>query len=185
MILARLRQEENAYSPILVIPLPIIILLIVALAFVAYSINLFGIRSLIEESNMFNRLNSEDYVDLHEDSRFDIKLLYLQHFVEYPFGGGHLQNMYGYAHDIFLDTFDMYGIVALAIIALFIVFSFAQFLRFVRNKKHSFDLRRIILCIYISAYVIFLVEPIQGIPWVFSSFCIVHGAISALQKSAD
>ena len=92
---------------------------------------------------------------------------------------------FGYAHDIFLDTYDESGIFALIAVFLYIVSSIIGLFKTIKNKNISFKLRQIVLCVYVISYMAFMIEPIlQGAPWFFASFCIMDGALTVINNES-
>ena len=91
-----------------------------------------------------------------------------------------------YAHDILLDTYDQCGIFAfLALIVLFVI-NIYQTARFVFDRRFSFNVRLLVLCVSIVFAVEFFIEPIlQGITWFFCAFCFMQGVIANALENAD
>lgn len=152
--------------------------------FFVFTFNVFGIKGFVFGSEFYSRFFENDFNSLGEDGRFILKKYYLQHFFDYPMGGCNLRNSVGYAHDIFLDTYDEYGIFALLFVVLFVGCALSNCFKLLRNDKVSFSLRRVISVLYIVVFVSFCIEPIfQGVPWLFASFCIINGMTSAINHN--
>jgi len=147
---------------------------------IVYNFNIFNIKSIVENSNLYARLLGFDGLGLFGDSRFGMKLLYLQKFLEHPFGGAYIRSICGnYAHDLYLDCYDQYSIFALFAIIAYILSSLIRLFRCLRNASLSFPTKQLVLCTYIVANLEFLIEPIiQGMPFLLISYCIIDGTIS-------
>lgn len=155
--------------------------LIIAAVFVAYNVDFLGIRTAFKNSLFYDRFFGDYKMDLDEDTRMESKLYYLKYMLEYPWGGLHMRKMVGYAHDIFLDTYDEAGIFALIGMVLFLLQALGNVWRCLHNKHLSFGLRQTVLCTYVLILVEFMIEPIlQGMPWLFASLCFIDGALRHL-----
>lgn len=160
-----------------------IILILVLLLLLLYNANLFGIRTAVEDSNFYDRFFGDgDRQDIEEDKRMEHKRAYFIRMADHLFGGGHIRAEYGHsAHDLYLDTYDESGIFALLAVLAYIATSLARALRFVRNKRFSFELRQVVLCFYIAMNVQFFLEPImRGMPWLFAAYCFLDAVVAYL-----
>lgn len=149
-----------------------------------YSQNVFNIKESIENSLFYERLFGNSAIELTDDVRIDRKIYYLKNFFDHMFGGGHFLNSVGYAHDIFLDTYDEAGIFALLFMAVYIISALVRCIKCLFNENLSFTCRQITVCIYLVFFVQFMVEPIlQGTPWLFAYFCLFDGAANSISNS--
>lgn len=158
----------------------LIILLVIILTIVfIYNNNIFGIKSFVESSLLYERFNGENSTYTGEDRRWDRKIYYLKNFFDHPFGGVHFRDDVGYAHDVFLDTYDEAGIFTFTAVIIYISASISHLIKCMKNKTLPFVFRQIILCVYIALYIEFMIEPVfQGIPALFAMFCLIDGALS-------
>ncbi len=159
------------------------VIAIFALIAVCYGIDLFGIRTAVEQSNLYNRFFGEySVINVEEDSRLDYKLAYISKMLSYPFGGNHIFAEVGtYAHDLLLDTYDRSGVFTFLAVLIYIISSIANMVKILKSTNSSFFIKQLVLCTYIVLYMEFLVEPILiGMPWLFATFCFIDGAVSKL-----
>lgn len=152
-----------------------------------FNLNLFGVRSYVESSQFYERFfGDEASMELDEDGRMENKMQYIENASKYPFGGSNMHEQFGYAHDIFLDTYDEAGIFAFLAVVLYIIATFRRMVKCIKRKDLPFEFRQIVLCVYAVLYVQFMIEPIlQGIPWLFASFCVIDGSLSRLLVEID
>lgn len=162
-----------------------IIGIVLVLAIIIYFIityNVFGITEYLENSNIYLRFVNKKREEILSSSRTQFKVAYMKNFWEGIFGGCHIKDIVNrYAHDLFLDTYDEAGIFALIAVIYVIVRSFYVLLKCIKNKNIDFKIRIVMLSLYISLYAEFFVEPIlQGVPWLFTLFCFIHGVVESL-----
>ena len=155
--------------------------IIACVLIIIYQKNIFDIRNTFESSYMWRRFFSANpYEKLNETSRWERKYIYLQNLFTYPFGGGHMRNDLGvgYAHDIWLDTFDNAGVITMIILLFYSITSIFRFLRYSKicqtvKEKIVFYVLPIVLT------AAFFVEPIMdGCPMVFFMYCFMDGFVS-------
>lgn len=160
----------------------LILLAVIILALFVYQANIFGIRSYIEDSPFYDRFFSKNsQMELDEDRRDVKKQFFLKNMLSYPWGGMHMREEMGYAHDIFLDTYDEAGVFALLGMVFYILISVYHMFKCISDDTLSFGFRQIVLCVYVICYIEFMVEPIlQGMPWLFASFCLIDGYVSRI-----
>lgn len=155
-----------------------IILLLLCIA-VVFVFDMAEVRSKIFESNLAKRFeNAENADELLEDGRMDNKTKYLQNMLKYPFGGLHMREQYGFAHDLLLDAYDECGIMIFISLSSILINAFTDALSVL--KKNCLDVRTkcLIVCVYVSFLVEFCMEPIfAGMPWLFACFALISGCI--------
>ena len=169
-------QKDRRYKTL------IVFLIIVLLVIFLYQIDLFEVKTTVEASPLYERFFG-DYVttDINEDERLEKKIKYIENIWSCIWGGNHLREKFEYAHDIFLDTLDEAGVFALIAVVAYIISSFVNLIKCITNRAFPFALRQIVLCTYLTIYAEFMIEPVlQGMPWLFASFCLIDGYVSYL-----
>lgn len=147
----------------------------------AYEANLLGIKDLFESSSFNQRFNGVSGQDINEDDRTRRKIIYLQNLLTYPFGGQHLCNdlKIGHAHDLWLDTFDMVGLIPFCIL---LFYTYSSIIRAYRMyKKQAVDPYKatVILTFFVIMNVQFFLEPIiEGSPKLFIYYCLIDAMVS-------
>ncbi|MBE6916158.1 MAG: hypothetical protein E7471_05965 [Ruminococcaceae bacterium] len=145
-----------------------------------YNANVLGAKSTFEDSNFYFRFYEQDASGVAEDPRFEFKLLYLKNFFKYPFGGTHIRTTFAhYAHDLYLDGYDQYGIFALLSILLYIISSIVRLFKLLRHSHVPFHTKQLVLCTYLALNIQFMIEPImQGTPFLLVAYCFIDGTLS-------
>ncbi len=162
----------------------LLILVGIAIVLLIYEFNVFGVRSFVEDSPLYDRFFAADNVmEFDDDTRLDRKLYYLQNLYQYPLGGTNMREVIGHAHDIYLDTYDEAGVFAFLAVVVYILRSVGTLIKCLKDKTLPFALRQTILCVYTAIYIVFFLEPIlQGMPWLFASFCLFEGYLHRLVR---
>ena len=153
---------------------------------VLYQQDAFGIRTLVESSNFYQRFNGKETDWLLNSGRLERKRMYLDYLWDYPMGGSNILNMTGeYAHDLYLDTYDQAGVFSLIAVAAYICASLCRFFKIMKEPAVSFDLKQLLLCLYAVINIQFWLEPILlGVPWLLAAYCMMDGMVAYLLLSA-
>ncbi len=158
----------------------LVTIVLLTILLVLYNLDVFNIKSTIEESNFYLRFFGKGGFDITEDPRFEYKQLYLEHLWEYPFGGLHIRTMYShYAHDLYLDTYDQYGVVVFMATVAYIISSIIRLIKALRHPMLSFRTKQLVLCIYVLLNIQFWLEPVMaGMPFLLVAYCLIDGVMS-------
>lgn len=178
----RTAEKKRVYKSV------IAVVAVASLIIVAYNRNLFGIKGIFEASNFYRRFfDNLSTEEIESNARMQHKWVYLKHSLDYLWGGGNIRSLYGHsAHDLYLDTYDESGIIALCAIVVYIVSSLGRLVRCLRSNRITLETRLLVLCTYLVCNVYFWMEPIiRGIPWLLASYCFVDGAVAYLLFSLD
>ena len=171
-------------SPTKTLKTILIILITLLLIALMVSVNLFGIRDQLQESNLFNRFSASDSADSFAASRTTAKLDFIKNGYKHLFGGLELRSKYGYAHDLLLDGFDEYGVFCLILLIVILVSGVRDLFRFLKSNHGSQMIKTAYLCVYISILLTFCVEPIvEGMPWLLTCYCLINGCIKGINYS--
>ncbi len=149
---------------------------------VLYNLNIFGIKDAIESTNFYQRfwgVNSEEF---YSQTRFNLKRQYIENMFEHCFGGQHIKDeVNAYAHDLYFDTYDEAGIFSFIALILYMGASLLRLAKVMKAKHIGFEMKQLVVCIYLVMNIQFWIEPIlQGMPWMFASYCFIDGGVSAL-----
>lgn len=145
-----------------------------------YTLNIFGIRELIDKSNFMLRFIINDYTGVSEAStsvQGRIKLLEnaLAQIFANPLGGNIGRSYY---HNLILDIARVAGIIPMLLMILYL-FKILQNLYRIFRSGHETNLRYMLLSIYLGFLLNFLVEPVlEGLIEYFLMMCMIDGMLS-------
>lgn len=148
------------------------------------SANIFGLQSLIFESNLFERFAGFSYSELLDSDRLGRKMFYIRNMFRYPFGGFNMRRSFGYAHDLLLDAYDEYGALSLILLIMILIKGIKNLITFCKNDRIAMPYRISFLCVYTAVLLEFCVEPIfAGMPWLFVCYSLINGCIAGINIS--
>jgi hypothetical protein len=151
----------------------------------AYQLNLFQLRSMVDESPLISRLTAPDSSTLAEDARFTRWAYVLGHFWDHTTGGLYFRASIGYVHNLWLDAYDTAGLFALLMLGGFTIGAVALLWRVVRKGELLAELRVLLVGLWIAFLAQFMTEPIlDSMPTLFVVFCVLVGGVSSLRSEA-
>ncbi len=148
----------------------IIVLVAVALLLLAWSADFLGMRTLIEDSSIYKRFMEEGI----ETARTDITKNHARAMFKYPFGGGKLSDIYGYAHNCLQEAHDLYGIFATLSFLVLIISFFVTYIKLIRSKVHNKTIH--LFFFMYSAWIpqLFLEPIFESYPLFLWNFVFIH-----------
>ena len=91
---------------------------------------------------------------------------------------------FGYAHDLLLDAYDEYGVVAFLLLVAILIQGGLQVYRLLRYSNYSGGFKLALLLIYVAILLEFWVEPIlAGMQWLFACYCLINGCVTGMNLS--
>ena len=164
-------------------PLSLVVILTLSVV-IAWSLDIGGFKTIVMESNIYQRFSETSFQDLINTGRSERKIYFLQNMLNYPFGGANMRAEVGYAHDLLLDAYDAYGVGVFVLLVLILLEGIKEAVKFCRNRKTSLRYRMPIFCVYMSVLMEFFVEPIfASTPWIFAFYCLLNGCLYGLNNT--
>ena len=153
------------------------------LLLLAYVFNIGGVRTFVEESNFFLRFADITEEEILESGRGDKKMFFLQNSWKYPFGGLHMRDEVGYAHDLLLDAYDEFGFLSLFLLLGILYDGIKKMIFICRDETKDVQIRVSFVCVYIALLLEFCVEPIfAGMQWLFVSYSLINGCLARMYQ---
>lgn len=151
-------------------------LIIVLGIFVAmYHSNTFGLKTSWESSPLMERINTDTSYETGDENRKEMYISALQTGIKNPLGDGDMSRT---AHNIWLDTFRQTGWFPFVFLIVFTVIVIKKIFFIIRSKSANIQIKYLVLSVTAAMLINFFVEPImKGMPFYFTSFCIIAGVI--------
>lgn len=155
-----------------------IILIVTVLSFflIAFSNDLFGLKTYIMESSLFKRLSDEGL----STSRIEIFKIHLKEFKLSIYGGNYISNTTGFlAHNFIQQGHDLYGLMATIVLIMMLICFFINIMKILKNKEKE-KIDYLIISMYISMIIQMFLEPVlTGYPCYFFCMLFIHGMTNA------
>lgn len=163
----------------LIIP-AIIVTLFLSLVVLSYRMNLFEVKSFVEESLWYSRVTTSIESGLTNDPRFEVYGKVYDQLFDYPYGGYQLDiGELDYAHNIYLDVLYVGGIYPFFTLLLYTLVSLFTWLRLLLAKKVTNEIKILYSSVFLGLMINFMTEPIlDGVPYIFLVFCFMNGLVT-------
>lgn len=113
------------------------------------------VSSFVENSAFFNRFKTSSIMDSGRDS---ITQYYLENLILYPFGGEFVSyNLGRYAHNLYMETYDSYGVIGFVIIVIFLCSCIKDLFLYITRKRTSYGY--LYVGIVTAFLILSLIEP--------------------------
>lgn len=158
-------------------------LTILAMGIIIFEMNFFNVQTIFNSSQLGLRYASGQATKLEEDSRLSNMVFLFKHLKESLMGGGFTRLHSGNTHNLWLNVYDLSGIVPFTALILYTVSNIKQLGKFIKNKMVGNDTKVLIVSIYIACMLQMVFEPIlESVPVFFWSFIYMNGVIYTYSK---
>lgn len=152
------------------------VIFLVILLVLIYNINFLGLKDFIESMPLFDRITSSGYKSVTESGRINRLKYYWKNIWYYPFGGKNMRTVVGYSHFLWLDIYDVAGIVPCVLIILFNTKTLINVYRITKLYMASKNFSILIISMLSAFALQFTSEPIiEGVPWLLVLYCLICG----------
>lgn len=147
-----------------------------------YTFDIFDARSYLETTPLYTRFLSEGA----STGRTEIMRLHFSKVLDFPFGGGRIEEATGYtAHNYIQQCYDLYGVFATLPLLLITVCFFKNIVVLIGTRGKS-DIDHLFISMYITMLIQALMEPVYtGYPCFMFSLFLIHGTATAYLRSRN
>lgn len=156
-------------------------IIIVLIMIVAYNINIFGIKDVVHESNLYKRLGQSETKE-SDNNRLETQILAFKSMLENPFGNEEKIGNLNYAHNMWLDIGKEVGIIPCLLLIGYTISTLKSLYYIIKSKNVgiSLEYKILVTSIYLGVNINFFTEPImQGIPFFFIMVTLINGMVDA------
>lgn len=150
-----------------------------------YLLDAFGLRSLVESSALMDRYHRGAAPSFGEDPRFERWVYVIDHFWDHMGGGLHFRSEIGYVHNLWLDAYDVAGLLPFLALLGFTCGALALLLRVLVLRGVPVESQVLVVGLWVALLAQFMTEPIlDGMPMMFAIFCLFCGAAAGLVRDS-
>ena len=145
----------------------------------------YSFQSFFRDTYFYKRFFMENaYENIMTTGRTNIRDIYLSNMWNYPIGGRKIWGVANqYAHELYLDIYDIGGFVPYFCIIIFVSQTIINCFRFLKNQVIDDRTRVLVICFFACINLHFFIEPVlSGAPTLLVIYCIVAGYISKSSK---
>ena len=177
-IILIMNEKKNISAVKDLVRIIIVVFIVLIVIFVMYKNDVMGLKTMFSDSSLGSRLETSD--GLGSDSRWERKAEYLSHLLDYPFGGNHIRiDLHiGYAHDLWLDTYDYVGVVPTILLMIYTIRMIMRNVQLISMRGVSVNFRCMIIVFTLVTLVQCFIEPVAHTPIYLSMMFFVDGCVS-------
>lgn len=166
----------------------IIFLVVIALLVTFYLTNFLGFKDIVVETDLYKRfIAPTEFLFFNDMGRSQIRKDFLSHFWEYPWGGSNIHNIIGnWAHDLWLDVYDVAGILAFILMIIYTLLFFYDFIKIIINKNNNNSIKILLLGMSLCILAQLNLEPIlEACRNYMFALCMIHGSLYTLKDNKN
>lgn len=179
------KEKRKQFIKIMLVLICVGIVAFVVL-YIMYKTNFYGFKEMVMRSDLYKRfIGHGDFMFFFNDmGRSVFRKRMLDHFWEYPFGGCYLREIAGnYAHDIWLDVYDVGGIIPFVFIVLYTLLFGKSIITLLTNKNVNKSIKLLLLCLSSCILAQCCIEPIlEACKAYMFALCMIHGLVDFILK---
>lgn len=157
-------------------------LILLGLGVVVFVTDMFGIQTLFFRTQLGQRYLLGYAPTLMNDGRIKNLEFFFQHLRQSMWGGGYSRTNAGNLHNVFLNVFDLSGIVPFALLILFTIWVKRDYKRVTVNQSVNIPTRLLLLLVLSLSFVQMLLEPtMESVPvfmWCLLLICGMQNKVS-------
>lgn len=140
-------------------------LIILGFGILCLATNLFGIQTIFYKTQLGQRYLLGDAPTLMNDGRWENVSFFLQHLNQSIWGGGYSRTNAGNLHNVYLNVFDLSGIVPFSLIVLFSVCVLRDYHKLRIRGTVDISTQLLFLLIFILSFIQMMLEPtMESVP---------------------
>lgn len=149
-----------------------------------YALDVLGLRTFVESSALMGRVSSGEAPGFGEDPRFERWGYVFDNFWDHVSGGRHFRSEIGYVHNLWLDAYDVGGLLPFVALVGFTLSALVLLWRMLVIRALPVGLKVLAVGVWTALLAQFMTEPIlDGVPMLFAVFCIFCGAGAGLETA--
>jgi hypothetical protein len=157
-------------------------LILLALSVVVFVTDMFGVQTLFFRTQLGQRYILGYAPTLMNDGRFKNIEFFFQHIGQSMWGGGYSRINSGNLHNVYLNVFDLSGIIPFLLLVLFTICVIRDYKRAVKNNSVDIPTRLLLLLILSLAFIQMMLEPtMESVPvfmWCLLLICGMQNKVS-------
>lgn len=162
-----------------------------------YLLDIGGFNSFIKKTDLFVRFISNPQLStdplyhvknfFYDMGRANIRRGFYAHLFEYPWGGGYIHEIVGnYGHDLWLDIYDVAGIISLTIMIIYNVIYVLDIAKVIKSDRIDSSIKLLLLCIFVCSFAQFFIEPIMEACRAYMfGICLIHGSLERIREKTN
>lgn len=151
-------------------------LVLLAIATVALSLDVFGLQTLFYKSQLGQRYLLGYAPTMAEDGRWKNTVFFFENISKSLWGGGYTRTNVGNIHNVYLNVFDLSGIIPFGLLIIFTIMVIRDYKRMQKNESVDNSTALLLLLIGTLTFVQLLLEPVmESVPVMIWCLLLIYG----------
>lgn len=152
------------------------VLIIFVLGIAVFSLDMFGIQTLFFKSQLGQRYLLGYAPTMTEDGRWKNTMFFFENFRKSLWGGGYTRTHVGNIHNVYLNVFDLSGIIPCGLLIIFTIKVVGDYRRIRKNASVDNSVALLLLLICSLSFMQMLLEPVmESVPVMFWCLLLICG----------
>lgn len=149
---------------------------LLAFATVAFSLDVFGLQTLFYKSQLGQRYLLGYAPTMAEDGRWKNTVFFFENIRKSLWGGGYTRTNVGNIHNVYLNVFDLSGIIPFGLLIIFTIMVITDYKRMEKNESVDNSTALLLLLIGTLTFVQLLLEPVmESVPVMIWCLLLIYG----------
>lgn len=145
--------------------------------------NLFGIYDVLQKTQLGQRLMHGQASSFRKDGRMMYNMFLFHHLSESFLGGGYTRLQSGRLHNLFLNVYDLGGIIPFSFLMTFSIKVIRRLNKTLKGTVLDANSKTLVLLLYILVFVQMMLEPVmESVPIFVWCFLYIVGAVFKVAK---
>lgn len=161
-------------------------LILLGLGVVSFVTDMFGVQTLFFRTQLGQRYLLGYAPTLMNDGRVKNLEFFFQHLKQSLWGGGYSRTNAGNLHNVYLNVFDLSGIIPFSLLVLFTIWVVRDYKRVAKNNSVTISIRLLLLLVLSLSFVQMMLEPtMESVPVFMWCLLLICGMQNKVSHFAD
>lgn len=162
-----------------IIALVFLLLITASFVYIVYLYDLFGLKNKIPYISIVRKFYAAGF----DPQRLHFAIETIKNAPQHLFGGSYISETFGFGpHELWLDIFDIAGIIPYALIVIYSIISLFVIINTLKNKEISKEFKILFIGVFTAVILEFFIEPIiSGASILLLSVIIILSCVERLQ----
>lgn len=162
------------------------IFMLISFVLIVYHLNVFEIKTLLQKSQLGQRYLFGSAQSFKEEVRWTRVEFFLRNINKSFFGGGYTRTRVGNIHNIYLNVFDLSGIIPFTLLIIFLFNILNDYRKIVTNKLLSLQITLLLFIVLLLSFIQTLLEPtMESVPVFMWCLLLICGMQHKVSKSKN
>lgn len=158
-------------------------LALIFMGYIVFEANIFNVQTIFNNSQMGKRLLNGQTSTIEEDGRMKHLRFFFENIKYSLWGGGYTRLHSGNLHNVYLNVFDLSGIVSFSFLVMFTLNVMSKFKKCLSFHFVKFETKMFLFVIFVLNFIQLFMEPVmESVPVMFWCLIMLTGMVEKVTK---